>query len=80
MKYFSGSVLNTRLLALIPIAEGNAQLLFDALAASISENGRNLKKCVGWSADTCNVMHGKSDSVSSRLCEQQIKGCESKRL
>lgn len=67
VKYFSESVLCTRLLVLIPIAEGNAGALFDALTASLSENGQNLTNCIGWSADPCNVMHGKHDHVSTRL-------------
>ncbi|XP_050686987.1 zinc finger protein 862-like [Eriocheir sinensis] len=67
VKYFCKTVLCTRLLALVPVAEGDAKTLFSALENELTASDLKFENCIGWSADTCSVMHGTHDSVSSRL-------------
>ncbi|KAK4324821.1 hypothetical protein Pmani_004562 [Petrolisthes manimaculis] len=48
-------------------ANGNAETLFNTLENELNASDLKLQNCVGWSADTCSVMHGKHNSSSSPM-------------
>ncbi|XP_038067743.1 uncharacterized protein LOC119737452 [Patiria miniata] len=67
IKYFDGPVMKTRLLDIVSVADGDAESLFQALSFVITKKGLDWSDCVGWCADTSDVMHGDQDSVKTRL-------------
>ena len=72
VKYFDLSLqrVATHLLDLPPLTGETAEQLFNLLCNELKANDLDLSKCVGFAADTTNVMFGSHNSIVSRLRER----------